>query len=153
MMKKIRAYLDIMTIMALFFSVSVTSQEQKSNENMYKTELEKETWITDKILGLDTKVEKYNLTKFTQRKFAGNLTVFSNKAGYTSEYVAPCGNDYFTIVVGKYKFLDKNKIAIVVDSVSYHGEWEKPTEYRKPEELIFTISKSENSIILTKLND
>jgi len=102
---------------------------------------------------LENTVEKYTLTKFTQRKFAGNLTTFSNNQNYTSEYVAPCGNDYFTTVVGKYKFIDKNLISISVDSVTYHGEWNKPTTYRKSKELTFSISKSEDTIVFTKLND
>ncbi len=140
------------SIMVLFFSFYARGQGMKNVENIYKTELENETWITDKILGLDNNVEKYNLTKFTQRKFAGNLTTFSNKS-YTSEYVAPCGNDYFTTVLGKYKFIDENMITISIDSVTYHGEWNKSTEYRKPEELIFSISKSEDTIVFTKLND
>ncbi|MEW7280390.1 hypothetical protein ABW636_17500 [Aquimarina sp. 2201CG1-2-11] len=153
MIKKIAVQTNILTFAIFFFSLSIIGQEMKNTANVYKTELEKGTWITDKILGLDTNVKKYTLAKFTQRKFAGNLTTFSNKASYTSEYVSHCGNDNFTTVVGKYKFLDQNRIAISVDTVSYHGEWEKPTEYRKPEEFIFTISKSEDAIVFTRLND
>jgi len=81
------------------------------------------------------------------------LTTFSNKTDYTSEYVAPCGNDYFTTVVGKYKFPGENIISISVNSVTYHGEWKKPTEKIKSEELIFSISKFEDTIIFTKLDD
>ncbi len=153
MIKKIVLKQSIPIFTILFFSLCVRGQEMKSSENSYKTELENEIWITDKILGLNDKVKKYTLTKYTQRKFAGNLTAFSNKESYTSQYVAPCGNDYFTTVVGKCKFIDKNKIAISVDSVTYHGEWNKPTEYRKSKELIFSISKSDHTIIFTKLND
>jgi len=150
---KMALHLNILIFMVLLFSIELRGQEMKSIANIYKTELEKETWITDNILGLSTNVKKYRLTKFIQRKFAGNLTTFSNKAGYTSEYVAPCGNDNFTTVIGTYKFLDKNKIAISVDSVTFHGEWKRPTEYRKSEELLFSISKFEDTMIFTKLND
>lgn len=65
-------------------------------------------------------------------------------------YTAPCGNDYFTTVLGKYKFFDKDKLSIAVDSVTYHGEWNKPTERRKFIDLTYSISKINDTIILTK---
>ncbi len=75
-MTKILVYLIIQTIIIFFFSSSVKAQEMK---NMYKTELENGTWITDNILGVDPNIKQYNLTKFIERKFAGNLTSFGDK--------------------------------------------------------------------------
>ena len=63
---------------------------------------------------------------------------------FVSKYVSFCGNDYFTIVMRKYKFVDNNKLIISVNTVSYSGEWEKPTEHRK--------SKDKETILLTKQN-
>jgi len=150
MMKKVSLILNVLTFTILFFSCDGKAQEKKNAENIYKAELENETWITDKILGLDQNIEEYNLTKFTQRKFAGNLTSFGDKMVFNSQYVAPCGNDNFTTVNGKYEFLDNEKIIISVDSVTYSGEWQKPTEYRESKEIIFLISKDEEIIVLTK---
>ncbi|MDH7447599.1 hypothetical protein [Aquimarina sp. 2201CG14-23] len=150
MTKKIVLNLTILTITILFFSSQGKAQEMK---NMYKTELENGTWITDNILGLDPNIKQYNLTKFIERKFAGNLTSFGDKMVFNSSYVAPCGNDNFTTVIGKYEFFDKEKIIISVDTVSYSGEWEKPTEHRKPKEIIFLISKVDETIVFTKQSE
>ncbi|WP_346881804.1 hypothetical protein [uncultured Algibacter sp.] len=138
-------------LILLAITCKVSAQQIKNEENIFKAELERETWITDKILGLNPNIKRYKLNKFTQRKFAGNLTRF-NKINFSSEYVAPCGNDYFTTVVGKYTFINKNKISISVDSVTYQGEWKRPTEHRKTEILFFLISKVEDTIFLTKEN-
>jgi len=153
MTKKVLLKLNILIIAILFFSFNVKAQETKNIENIYKAELENGTWITDKILGLNPSIEQYNLTKFIRRKFAGNLTRFEDKMVFNSEYVAPCGNDYFTTVIGKYEFYDKEKISISVDSVIYSGEWKKPTEHRKSKKIIFLISKVEETIVFTKQSD
>ncbi|WP_299435612.1 hypothetical protein [uncultured Aquimarina sp.] len=150
MAKKIVLNLNILTIIILFFSSHGKAQEMT---NIYKTELESETWITDKILGLDPNIKQYNLTKFIERKFAGNLTSFGDKMVFNSSYVAPCANDNFTTAIGKYEFFDKEKIIISVDTVTYSGEWKKPTELRKPKKIIFLISKVDETIIFTKQSD
>ncbi|MFD2562887.1 hypothetical protein [Aquimarina rubra] len=153
MNKKILLNLNILTFTILFFSFHGKAQKMKNLENVYKTELENGTWITDRILGLDPNIKQYNLTKFIERKFAGNLTSFGDKMIFNSSYVAPCGNDNFTTVIGKYEFFDKEKIIISVDSVTYSGEWEKPTEYRKPKKIIFLLSKVDETIVFTKQID
>ncbi|MCD9853414.1 hypothetical protein LUD75_01765 [Epilithonimonas sp. JDS] len=123
-------------------------------KNIYKNELENGIWETNAILGLDPNAGKFTLTKFIQRKFAGNLTSFSNKEmNFSSGYTAFCGNDNFTTVIGKYDFFDKDKISISVDSVTYSGGWEKPTEIRKKKDLIYLISKVDDKLILTKQNE
>jgi len=153
MTKKIVLNLNILTIIILFFSSHGKAQEMHNVKNIYKTELESETWITDKILGLDPNIKQYNLAKFIERKFAGNLTSFGDKMVFNSSYVAPCANDNFTTAIGKYEFFDKEKIIISVDSITYSGEWKKPTEHRKPKEIIFLISKVDETIIFTKQSD
>lgn len=146
-MKKIFLF-PILLILIALLSCDVKAQQEK---NVYKSQLENEVWITDKILGLDPSLLKYNLKKsINQGGFTGNLTSFTNKINYKSKNEALCGNDNFTIVNGKYEFFDKNKIKISVDSITYHGEWEKPTEYRAPNNLIYLISKIGDKIILTK---
>lgn len=126
--------------------------EQNMNSDMkkYNNFLTRTVWITDSILGLNPIKEKYKLTKYTTRKFAGNLTEFDDKLRFTSKYVAPCGNDYFTTVTGSYEFIDNNKIEVIVSTVAYSGEWEKPTEHRTPLKLIYSISKSENELTFIK---
>ena len=153
MTKKIILNLHILSCAILFFSFYGKAQEMKNIENSYKTELENETWVTDRILGLDPTIKQYQLTKFKEGKFSGNLTNFGNEMVFTSEYVSPCGNDYFTAVNGTYKFIDKEKLIITVDTVTYSGEWERPTEYRESKKLLFLITKVEDTIVLTKQVD
>lgn len=153
MTKKVSLILNLLTLTMLFFSCNAKAQVNNNVRNIYKVELENETWITDKILELDQNIEQYHLTKFIQRKFAGNLTSFGDKMVFNSQYVAPCGNDNFTTVIGKYEFLDYDKIIISVDSITYSGEWQKPTEHRASKKVIFLISKEEEIIVLTKQND
>ncbi|WP_268846970.1 hypothetical protein [Flavobacterium aestivum] len=116
-----------------------------------KETLLKNGWKTDHILGLDPNTETYKLTKYNpQEIFAGNLTQFLDNSTFHSQYTAWCGNDNFTNVFGKYKFLDKDKIAIAVDTVTYSGGWTKPTEHRKSNYSTFTISIVKDTLILTR---
>ncbi len=149
-----KSLLNISIICLMFLSATVVNaQEFEGEQNIYKTELENDTWISNKIIGLDTHVEKYELTKFVQRKFAGFLLYFKDDNMYISRYVAPCGNDFFTIVNGKYRFIDKDKISFTVDSVSYSGMDKRPTEYRKPQKILFKLSKQNDKIILEKIKE
>ena len=154
MTKNIFLNLTLLILTLFIFSCNGKAQRNKNVKNIYKNELENGIWETNGILGLDQNAEIFTLTKFIERNFAGNLTSFSNKKmAFTSEYTAFCGNDNFTTVTGKYEFFDKDKISISVDSVTYSGEWKKPTEIRKEKDLVYLISKIDNKIKLTKLNE
>jgi hypothetical protein len=153
MKKNIFPILTLFILTVFIFSCNGKAIRNKNVKNIYKDELEIGTWETDEILGLDPNTEKFILTKFVSRKFAGFLTNFSEKMNFSSCYTAFCGNDIFTDVFGKYEFFDKDKISITVDSVTYSGGWEKPTEVRKKKDLVYLISKIDNKIILTKQNE
>lgn len=149
-MRKYR-FLALCAAAILLSIVFVKVQQAKNDSSFYKTELSKGAWKTTQIIGLDTAEPQYILTRITERGFAGNLISFKDSTCFRSEKVSSCGNDYFTVLDGKYRILDNNKLGILVDSVSYWGEWEKPTEHRKPKLLFFVISKTGNSLILTKI--
>ncbi|MFN6946658.1 MAG: hypothetical protein ACK4ND_17045 [Cytophagaceae bacterium] len=128
---------------------------QTPSQDTVKTDVKgiflKDTWVTNHILGLDTAIQVYKLTRYTPKgKFAGNITQFSDSLNFQCNYTAWCGNDYFTNVSGKYKFIDKDKIAITVDTVSYRGMWDKPTELRETNYLTFTVSIHGDTIVLTR---
>jgi hypothetical protein len=119
-------------------------------KNSFRELLLEDKWVTDHILGLDPKIKTYKLTKFnTKGKFAGNITQFSDRSTFHSAYTAWCGNDYFTDVSGKFNFLDNDKIAITVETVTCSGEWTKPAEHRETQYLTFKISITDDTIILT----
>lgn len=145
-------FITVLILTIVLFSCNRKVEQVESIKINYKIELQKETWITNQILGLDTNVQKYIFTKFIKRKFIGNLTTFSDKKNFTSKFVSPCGNDYLSTVYGKYLFSDKDKIKVAVDSVIYSGIKEKPNQYRLPLFVEYVITKTQNSIILTRIN-
>ncbi|PAM93124.1 hypothetical protein B4N84_19250 [Flavobacterium sp. IR1] len=152
-MTKIVFYTLMLSVLSSsFVACQKKTVKNKNVTNVYQQELESEIWITNHIISLDPKIEHYTLTKFVKRKFVGNLTSFADKTHFNSRFVSFCGADYFTTVLGKYEFFDKDKISIAVDSVTYQGEGKKPTEYRNGKELEFLISKIGDTIILTKQN-
>lgn len=143
-----------MWILTLFISSCNRKKQQKKDViNIYENKLESETWETDQILGLDPNAKKYTLTKFIERKFAGNLTHFSGKSNFNSYYTSFCGNDNFRMLIGNYEFLDEDKVSISVDSISYSGEWKKTNEIRRKKELVYLISKTGSKIILRKQDE
>lgn len=145
-----KTFLLIM-VMTLAYNCYCQAQSIDTLGNNFKEILLKDKWITDHILGLDPKTETYKLTKYNPKgKFAGNITQFLDSSTFHSKYTAWCGNDYFTDVTGKFKFLANDKITITVETVSYSGEWTKPTEHRKTNYLTYTISIAGDTVILTR---
>ena len=141
----------LLTSMTFVYSCYCQTQSTDTIKNSFKEILLKDKWVTDHILGLDPKTETYKLTKYNPKgKFAGNITQFLDSSTFHSEYAAWCGNDTFTDVSGKFKFIDNDKITITVETVSYSGEWTKPTEHRETKYLTFKISITGDTIMLTK---
>lgn len=132
-------------------NVKTSLNKEIEMENIYETELKNSIWVTDEIMGLYPNIEEYNLTKFTQKKFAGNLITFYKNGIFKSHYTSFCGDDYFTKVIGKYNFFDTDKISISVDSVSYSGMHVRPTEFRAPNKIVFKIVKQENDFKLIRI--
>lgn len=140
----------IVPTVLMFFCIS----QAQTNDTLknYKEILLGDKWITSCILGLDTSIITYRLTKSNQSPQFGNITwFFGDSLQFISGCHGKCGNDSFTSVRGDYKFIDENKIAISTSQVSYSGYWKKPTEYRKPNYLIFVISTiDKTTIVFTK---
>jgi hypothetical protein len=118
----------------------------------YKDSLQSNKWWTDEIVGLDPTKESYELKKqdIKFRRKGGNYLFFTDSVKFISGYSAMCGNDYFTSIDGNYQFIDKNKIMINVHTVSFSGEWKKPTEHREPNNLTFIILSVKGNMILSK---
>lgn len=117
----------------------------------FNNDIEKRTWVIDSIFGLNDLIQSYVLTKIdtAKIKWSGNYLKFINKSTFESGYSSWCRNDYFTTVNGNYKILESNFIEFKVDSISYAGEWRKPTEYKKITQ-IFLLSKIGDTLVLTK---
>lgn len=54
---------------------------------------------------------------------------FTDSINYIHYYTAPCGNDCFTSIYGKYEFLSDSTILITRDSITYDGDCYQFTEY------------------------
>ena len=110
-------------------------------------------WRTKQLLCLEETVELYEFTMIdtTLKYNYGNFVKFTDSTNFVSFYTAPCGNDCFTSVYGKYHFTAKTEMCFNVDSVTYNGECYQPTKYRERNEIVFIITKNttSNSIKLT----
>lgn len=149
--------IDLMVFSFLAFFVltfyGVNSFGQASSiakeEICYEDLLYPNVWCTNAILGLNPTTETYELTKFVPGLFAGNLTRFLDNGQFRSEFTAWCRNDNFTIVDGKYEFLSIDKLNILVESVTYTGDWNGSVG-REPLYLTYTLSSVGDTIILTR---
>lgn len=120
----------------------------------FENHLKNTEWSVNAIVGLDNDVKIYKLLKLENGgKWAGNYLTFTDTLNFVSGYSAWCGNDYFTTVNGKYSFPYKDEIVLSVDSVSYSGEWTKPTEYRKTNYSVFSMSTIGDTLFLRNIDD
>ncbi len=109
-------------------------------------------WAVFHLFCLSDDVESYNLKRVTpERGFSyGNWLSFVDSTNFMSGYSAPCGNDCFTTVYGKYKLIEDEKIVVSVDSVTYDGDCAAPTEYREKKKTIFNIKQDGDTLIFSK---
>jgi hypothetical protein len=150
-MKSLVRTFILLAAMTLTYNCYCQTRPTDTVQNSFNETLLKNGWITDNILGLDPNTKTYKLTKYNPKEaFAGNLTHFLDNSTFHSQYTAWCGNDNFTDVFGKYRFIDKDRIVIIVETVSYSGAWTKPTEHRQTNYLTFTISIAKDALILTR---
>lgn len=120
----------------------------------YKEILKQNKWMVNEIVGLDTGTQTYKLIKYEVRtKFAGNQFQLLDSIHFQSDYSSWCGNDYFTDVLGKYTFIDVDKIALTAETITYSGEWDKPEEHRSVNYIHYRISNIGDTLLLTKQSD
>ena len=79
----------------------------------------------------------------------GNFIEFTGSI-FHSYYRAPCGNDCFTDVQGRYTFLTDSTIKVFVTSITKSGMCRMEKDYTKGDFGIYTISNDNNTIKITK---
>jgi len=144
--------LKIIFVVPILFLFACNKKERNSSmKNLYMQKIESREWKASCIIGEDISVNEIKFIKDSLPKSTiyGLVANFKNNI-FSSENVSKCGNDYFTHVYGKYKFYEKDKIMISLDSIAFSGEWKKPTIYKNGTEIDFQISEDNNSIIFTK---
>lgn len=147
--------------MKYFFALSilifafVSCNHQSKNEESTKPAnyLNETCWHTSQLLCLDVATTEYTLTAIPvlpEGKYHyGDFVNFVDSANFISYYSAPCGNDCFRSVYGKYNFRKDNEIIFLVDSITYRGECRRPTFHPSsciPK--IFSISRNDSIISL-----
>ncbi|WP_206539208.1 hypothetical protein [Aquimarina megaterium] len=151
---KNKSVLNILIICFIFLNLNAISQERNGVDNMYKKELENHIWETDKTVLLDNDGE-YILTKFVERKFAGNLLSFNNQQNlFGSDYKSFCGNDRRISIQGEYEFYDKDKISFIIST----QDTKSPDGLLMHEEIVgdkilFKIIKKGEKFVLRKIEE
>lgn len=74
---------------------------------------------------------------------------FPDSTSYINYYTAPCGNDCFRSIYGKYEFLSDSTIVLTRDSITYDGDCSQPTAYMNTQNQ-YTLHISEDGKILLK---
>jgi hypothetical protein len=139
---------QLLLCLSVILIASCNSSE--SDENFIK--IKDTTWNIDYLLCLDDDIEHYTLTGINESKEyqLGNFVTFQNATDFVSFNIAPCGNDCFTTVFGKYRLVSKTEISFSIDSITYEGTCSQPTKYGIEEILRFDVVKAdkENSLEL-----
>lgn len=104
-------------------------------------------------MGNENNQSEIRLWKDNRKNFVKSAGVSTSFLGETfgSGNFAPCGNDHFTHVNGKFVLYDKDKVMISVDSVTYSGEDQKATNYKNGKETDYMISRKADTIVLKKI--
>lgn len=146
------------TIIYLILALSFISCDKKPRntriKNLYQENFANHRFLSNVILGYSNEFSNIKLWKDNRKDFVKSFGVSTSfiKNTFSSRNFAPCGNDYFIHINGKYLLYDKDKIMISVDSITYSGEDKRPTEFKHQVETDYIISKKEDTIILTKID-
>ena len=78
----------------------------------------------------------------------GVYIIFVDSTHYQQGNSAPCGNDCFFSQMGRYRLLPDNKLALTLDSISYHGMcMDTPTVHGDGKEILMNVAVSADSIV------
>ena len=89
----------------------------------------------------------------TTRRYSYGFHIhFVDSTNYVNYYTAPCGNDCFTSIYGKYKLLTDSTVSLTRDSITYRGECRmQPTEYPNTKTEYVMSSKEDGGFTLKKV--
>jgi len=87
----------------------------------------------------------------THRYNYGFLIHFTDSSNYVNYYTAPCGNDCFTSIYGKYKLLSDSTISLTRDSITYHGDCTQPTKYPNIKSKYIIHPQEKGGLVLKKI--
>lgn len=129
-----------------------TSQFITSQENIIGT------WKIDYLVGLyynqPEDHQEYNLFPINKKENrgydSGNWIQFNKDETFNSYYTAPCGNDCFPSVFGRFKLLDSDRVLLHIDSIHISGFCESKQSYPNKDLGIFKIFAEKSGLRLIK---
>jgi hypothetical protein len=141
-------------LLALVFSVFSFNTKTKAEITPINNILKRKTFRTDGIGFEKLERKTYNLSEIDKEKdrkhFVYGYFIQFNDSTFQSYYRAPCGNDCFTNVQGKYHYLNDSTINVFVDTISKHGKCIMPQDYYKGNFGNYTLSINKSTIKLSK---
>ena len=151
-MKTLIYYTKLLALVGLV--LSVFSFNSKTEITPVNNILKGKTFRTDGIGFEKLERRTYNLSELDKNQDGkhfvyGYFTQF-NDSTFQSYYRAPCGNDCFTDVQGKYHYVNDSTINVFVDTISKHGDCLMPENYYKGDFGNYTLSIEKNKIKLSK---
>lgn len=140
---------------ALLFLITCENKKEKTVVNNYENYLNNSTWLikNEKLIGFDIGEKQFVLTKKNDTAQIWNFAAieFTDNNKFKSYYSWECGNDCFTSIDGKYKFVDKSEIEFQIDSITRAGTCEAPVErFAKPKILTMKIEKYRDSLVFNR---
>jgi hypothetical protein len=89
-------------------------------DNTVNNPLVETEWRINRLLCLDKSISDYEFGRIdtTERFLYGDFVKFPDSVNFVSYYSAPCGNDCFQTVYGKYRFSTDTTVVFSVDSVT-----------------------------------
>lgn len=145
----------LLLLTTLTFLMNCEKEKQKTLVKNYDNFLANSTWLikNEKLVGYETGEKQFILTRKNDTALIWNYSAieFSEKNKFKSYNSWECGNDCFTSVDGKYKFVDKSEIELQIESITRTGTCEQPIErFAKPKLINLKIEKFADSLVLNK---
>ena len=143
------------SFLTLIFLINCEKKNEKTVVKNYENYLNNSTWLikNEKLIGYEIGEKQFILNKKNDTALIWNFSAieFTDKGKFTSYNSWECGNDCFTSIDGKYKFVDKSEIEFQIESITRTGTCEAPIErFAKPKILTMKIEKFSDSLVLNK---
>lgn len=136
------------------FLLFISAQAIQSQENILG--LWKIDYLVNLLYNHPEDHEEYNLFPVNQADENGyiyewgNWVAFNEDETFNSYYTAPCGNDCFPSVYGRFKLLEGDRVLLHVDSIIISGFCKSEQFYPKKDIGIFKIFPEKSGLKLIK---
>lgn len=143
------------SFLILIFLINCEKKNEKTVVKNYDNYLLNSTWLikNEKLVGYEIGERQFILNKKNDTALIWNFSAieFTDKEKFRSYNSWECGNDCFTTIDGKYRFVDRSEIEFQIESITRTGICEAPIErFAKPRIFTMTIEKFGDSLVFNK---